>query len=59
MQADNIIYSSDQITVPPDYGEARCISCGAKLDRLLRCSGCNAQFSKDDVGFWTKEFAIL
>lgn len=58
MQTDDIIYGSDQITVPLDYGEARCISCGSKLDKLLRCSGCHIQFSSDEVSFWTKE-AVL
>lgn len=44
MQADNITYASDQIVVPLDYGEARCI-CGGKLDKLLRCSECHSQFN--------------
>jgi len=48
---DNIKYSSDQISVPLDYGTARCINCGGELNTLYQCKDCHAQFDSAEACF--------
>lgn len=53
MSDSNINYSTDQLKVPPDYGEARCL-CGQKLNWRWQCAECHVQLGADEAIFWSQ-----
>lgn len=43
------LYDTSKLKVPPDYGVAGCLNCGAVLPITLICPSCHAGYDQADV----------